>query len=346
MNPLVSILIPTYNAEHWIADTIHSALGQTWERKEIIVVDDGSKDRTLSVLRQFDARGVKVVSQHNQGAAAARNTAFSLCQGDYIQWLDADDILAPDKISKQIQALDGGGSRRTLLSSSWGEFLYCPDRAHFVPTALWCDLSPLEWTLRKMEEGIYIQTTAWLVSRELTEAAGPWDTRLWVDDDGEYFCRVVLASDEVRFVKEARAFYRNSGFNRLSYVGRSDKKVTAQFLSIRLCIDHLLSLEDSERSRAASLRFLQRYMLFFYPERHDIVQQAHQLAAALGGRLASPRLSWKYAWIQRLFGWRIAKYAQLYLPRAKASLIRWLERTLFLLVSRSRMVASGLGFTR
>ena len=62
----------------------------------------------------------------------------------------------------------------------------------FVPTSLWSDLSPCEWLVRQMEENIYMQTATWLVSREVTEAAGPWDTRLLGDDDGEYFSRVLL----------------------------------------------------------------------------------------------------------------------------------------------------------
>ena len=106
MKPLVSILIPAYNAERWIADAIRSALAQTWPNKEIIVVDDGSADQTLQVARGFASKSVLVTTQPNRGAAAARNHAFSLGQGDYIQWLDADDLLAPDKVSLQMEALE------------------------------------------------------------------------------------------------------------------------------------------------------------------------------------------------------------------------------------------------
>src|SRR5436189_41615 len=124
MNPLVSILIPAFDAQEWLADTIKSATRQTWPRKEIIVVDDGSRDHTLSIARQFASKELSVVTQANQGAAAARNRAFSICQGDYIQWLDADDLLAPDKIARQTRSLDYGASKRILLSSAWGRFMY------------------------------------------------------------------------------------------------------------------------------------------------------------------------------------------------------------------------------
>ena len=103
MKPLVSILIPAFNAEQYIADSIRSAMAQTCPRKEIIVVDDGSTDNTLAIARQFETDGVRVVAQDNQGAAAARNRLFSLSKGDYLQWLDADDLLAPDNIARQME---------------------------------------------------------------------------------------------------------------------------------------------------------------------------------------------------------------------------------------------------
>src|SRR4030095_524507 len=117
MTPLVSILIPAYNAERWIANTIQSALAQTWPRKEIIVVDDGSTDQTLQVARQFASKTISIVTQENKGASAARNRACELCQGDYIQWLDADDLLSPDKVAKQMAAAQECQDTRRLLSS-------------------------------------------------------------------------------------------------------------------------------------------------------------------------------------------------------------------------------------
>jgi len=116
MKLLVSILIPAYNSEEWIAETIQSAVAQTWARKEIIIVDDGSRDRTAEVARSFASQNVKVVSTQNQGSSAARNFAFRLSQGDYIQWLDHDDLLAPDKIERQLAALRRTDGARTLLS--------------------------------------------------------------------------------------------------------------------------------------------------------------------------------------------------------------------------------------
>jgi glycosyltransferase involved in cell wall biosynthesis len=329
MKPLVSILIPAYNAEEWISDTLRCAIAQTWEPKEIIVVDDGSTDRTLTVAQQFESHQLRVVTQKNQGAAATRNKAYALCQGDYIQYLDADDLIGPDKIDKQIDVLGTSPNQRTLLSGSWGRFMYRYYRAKFVPTALWCDLSPIEWLIRKMQLNLYMQTASWLVSRKLTEAAGPWNTGLLGDDDSEYFCRVLLASDGVRFVPEAKVYYRKSGYKSLSYIGFSDRKMDAHWRSMALHIHHVRSLEDSQRVRDACVTYLQNWLFLFHPNRPDLVQQAEEMAVRLGGKLQPPALSWKYSWIAALFGREQAKRAQVVLPCVKWSLIRLLDKALF-----------------
>jgi len=319
--PLVSILIPAFNAERWIAETIQSALNQTWWCKEIIVVDDGSTDRTLNVAREFASSVVTIATQPNQGAAAARNKAYSICQGDYIQWLDHDDLLAPDKISMQIEAAATSQSKRTLFSSAWGRFTYRPHRAVFEADGLWNDLTPREWLTRALQQGMYTQPATWLISRELASAAGPWDERLSFDDDGEYACRLVAASDYVRFVPEAKLFYRRSGAGSLSRT-RSDKQLHSEFLSMTLQVQHLLSVRDDSESRAAAASFLQRYLIDFYPERGDLVEQLRQFAKSFGCELDVPKMPAKYGWIQMLFGWSAAKRAQLYYNEGKSLLLR------------------------
>jgi glycosyltransferase involved in cell wall biosynthesis/peptidoglycan/xylan/chitin deacetylase (PgdA/CDA1 family) len=339
--PLVSILIPAFNAEKWIADTLRSAIAQTWERTEIIVVDDGSTDQTLAIARQFESSRVHVITQRNQGAAAARNAAQSICRGDFIQWLDADDLLAPDKISRQMAVLDQNVSKKTLLSSEFGRFLHQWQRTRFVRTELWEDLSPTEWLIRKLGLNLHMQTATWLVSRELSEASGLWDTRMLSDDDGEYFCRVLLNSDGTRFVPDARVYYRGFRPNSLAYVGNSDRKRDALWLSMQLHIGYLRSLEDSPRTREACLTYLQRNLINFYPERADIVRQAKEVAADLGGQLQPPHLSWKYSWIKAAFSWTAAKNTSLEMRKIRWSLEGSLDKAMCHLRSRNGAVGDS-----
>jgi glycosyltransferase involved in cell wall biosynthesis len=333
MKPLVSILIAAYNAERTIADALKSAIGQTWPRKEVIVVDDGSTDRTAEVVRQF--KDVILVSTKNQGLSAAINHGFPLTQGDYIQYLDADDLLRPDKIERQLAALREFDSRRILLSSPWAPFYYRTGRARFVRNSLCQDLSPVEWLVRKMREGIHMQNATWLVSRELAETAGRWDTRLHFDQDGEYFCRVLLASEGTRFVPGTGIYYRMSGINSVSFIGDSDKKKDSLLLSMKLHIQYLRLLEDSERVRKACLAYIQIWYPNFYTKRPDLMQEAQQLAASLGGRLSVPKSSWKYSWIEKLFGWAVARQICQRWNECKSFMIRFWDKALFRLEGRN-----------
>jgi glycosyltransferase involved in cell wall biosynthesis len=331
MQPLVSILIPAYNAERWIGDTLRSATSQTWPNTEIIVVDDGSKDGTSAAAERFASARVRVVSKANGGAASARNTALSLSQGDWIQWLDADDLLAPDKIQRQMDALSRHPDPRTLISSAWGEFMSRPGSAHFRRTLLWQDLPAVEWLLTQLEHNLHMQTATWLVSRQLCEAAGPWNVRLAAAacDDGEYFSRVILASNGIRFVPEAKVFYRVVGRNRLSYVGRSQHKMEALLLGLQLYFTNLRAADDSARVRAACIRYLQTTLNEHCPESDAVLRRAAEMAAECGGSLDEPKMAAKYAVLQSLLGRAKAKHIQLTYNHWKALLFRSWDEAMF-----------------
>lgn len=102
--PLVSIIIPCYQSLDYIADSIHSALAQTHERCEVIVIDDGSTDGSLDVIRTFSDR-IRWEAGPNAGAPAARNRGLRLARGELVKFLDADDVLLPDAISRQVEQM-------------------------------------------------------------------------------------------------------------------------------------------------------------------------------------------------------------------------------------------------
>lgn len=310
MKQLVSILIPAFNAEKWIGACIESALAQTWSKKEIIVVDDGSKDLTLKVAKTYEASNVYVSTQNNRGASAARNHALSLAQGDYIQWLDADDLLASDKIARQMEDAEPGDRTRVLLSGSWGRFYFHPKRTRFLPDSLWQDLTPTEWMFLKLDENLWMAIESWLVSRKLSELTGAWDESLHRDDDGEYFSRAISHSQIIRFVPESRVFCRRGNVGVSSSRSLDDRKLDSQMTSLRLHIQRLRAMEDSGRTRDAGLKLLNRWAHVFYPERMDIYQEMKAMAVELGGDIQLPKPRWKYRWIQKIFGWQAAKNTQ------------------------------------
>lgn len=332
MGELVSILIPAYNAEQWIEDTIRSALNQTWSNKEIIIVDDGSSDGTFNIAKSFESGNVKVVRQENAGACSARNKALSLAQGDYIQWLDSDDLLHPEKIAHQLRGVGTGRSSRILLTCAWGVFFFSHERARMVPDSLWQDLAPVDWIIRKFMDGVWMNPTVWLVSRRLTELAGSWDTRLAIsgDDDGEYMCRLVAASERVKFVQEAKCYYRNGVAGSLSWrMGESVARLESLWLAMNLSLNHLRSIEDSDRTRRACLQYLQSSMGRFCQEDQSFLERFYSSAKELGGTLQPPKVSWKYYPIKQVFGWAAANKAMRNWGRMKAIVHKEVDRVFY-----------------
>src|SRR5688572_3991946 len=310
---LVSILIPAYNKARWIEDTIKSAVGQTWKNKELIVVDDGSTDGTLQIVRKFESATVKVVGQDNQGACAARNRAYSLAQGSYIQWLDADDLLHPQKIEAQMNEIPDGTTARCIRTAAFGSFYFRPQKAQFCPNGLWQDLSPVDWMVTKFSQGAWMNPASWLVSRTLSDLGGPWDARLSASgaDDGEYICRLLTRADRVEFIPSSKCYYRIGNLSSLNH--NSERALNSLLLALTSCIQHLLSIDDSPRSRKAGVRYLQEWFHFFYSGSPSLAIEARALAESLGGHLEEPKFGRKYAIIRRLFGWEAANAVSKYL---------------------------------
>ena len=103
---LVSIIIPTFNGLPWLEEAINSIINQTYDYYEIIIIDDGSNDDTRSFVKNNYYEKVKYFYQNNEGLSSARNFGLKVAKGDYIQFLDSDDILLPEKISNHVKFLD------------------------------------------------------------------------------------------------------------------------------------------------------------------------------------------------------------------------------------------------
>jgi glycosyltransferase involved in cell wall biosynthesis len=309
--PLVSILIPCYNADPWIAQTIGSAHGQTWRNKEIIVVDDGSSDSTRPILKSLLSSGIKVIEQANHGAGAARNRALSEAQGEFIQFLDADDLLAPDKIEVQMKRLSRHPPDH-IASGAWGRFYDVPNNTRFLPELVWTDLAPVDWLVTSWGGGGMMATHSWLTPRTVIERAGKWDETPSPVDDGEFFTRVVLNSRRVLFCKEARSYYR-SGIEGSWSKRRAPEMLLAIYRSIESSTHHLLQTEDSPRTRKACADHFQQFIYDIYPHMPDLIRRAEHKVRLLGGSdnvLAGGGTIFRL--IANTLGWRPAKRIQIF----------------------------------
>ena len=312
MPALVSVLIPGLQRRGFVArDRDVGSGAKLATRVEVIVVDDGSTDRTLAAAQALESGSVKVITQPNSGAPIARNTALFLRTGDYIQWLDADDLLHVDKIAAQMRVA-GEISDPLMLPGAFGTFYYREEKAAFTPTSLWRDLSPLDYFLIRFNENTYFQTDAAREPR-VERAQGPWTDLHSPDDDGEYFCRVVMNSVGIRFVADARSelSHRQLRWRQSAKVAAS---LSALFESKVKCIATLAD-GGQPRTRAAAAWLPDRPPS--YPGRMDLVERANHLANNLGGNLSPPRLKWKYRPVEWLFGYDAAIRASSFVPESR-----------------------------
>lgn len=318
--PLVSVLIPAFRAARTLGATLESVLAQTWPHVETIVVDDGSPDDTLAVARQYEARGVRTVGQANAGASAARNHALRLSSGNLIQYLDADDLLSPDKIARQVEALASSPTCVALCGVVYFQHGQPPEAGRDEPgyPALTSD-DPAQWLLDLWTPGPHgysasrwgmVQPGAWLTPRAVAEQAGPWNERISVDDDGEYFARVLLASGGIRWVPSGRVYYRQYAEGGSLSSGRQRKQIEGWILSIDSKAAHVLPRTTDANRPQARVALARQYMdvaFHAYPAQADLARTAEARAEALGGhrceafdhsrmgRFIANHLSWRAA---------------------------------------------------
>jgi glycosyltransferase involved in cell wall biosynthesis len=197
--PHVSVIIPAYNAEAFIVDTVNSVLNQTFQDLEIIVVDDGSKDGTVAALAQFGGH-VRVHQQANGGVARARNTGVSLATGTWIAFLDADDLWMPQKLERQLSIASAPMSFTDRLNiGARGDL---PELQSLSTPMCGGDLFvPL------MREGNFITNTSVMIKRELFEKLGGFYTGLNGTEDWDLWIRVA-ERNEIGFVPEPLVKYR------------------------------------------------------------------------------------------------------------------------------------------
>lgn len=309
MTPLASILIPCFDAAPWLAATLDSALAQTYPRTEIIFVDDGSRDGSLALARTFESRGVQVVTQPNAGASSARNHALRLARGDYLQFLDADDLLTPDKIAAQVDLLSRAPAN-SLATCRWGRFTTDPARAAFVNDSAFRNFAPLDYLLAHTGQAEMMHPAAWLVPRTVADRAGPWDESLSLNDDGEYFARVVLASSGIVFSNTGASLYRSSLPGSLSRQ-RSPRALASVYRSVSLIARHLLRAETSPRVQRALADYWQRLVYDLYPDVPDLCRRAEVEVSALGGSPLQPTAGAREAFVAKLCGWKLARRLRL-----------------------------------
>jgi glycosyltransferase involved in cell wall biosynthesis len=308
----VSILIPAYNAERFVGAALQSALDQTWPSTEIILVDDGSKDQTFAVAKRYESVKVKILRQENCGAAAARNAALREAQGDFLQYLDADDLLSPDKIREQILLLQEHADCLSVSSAVYFFDGENPDTGLLERSGAVDSDDPIQFLAQLLgSEGSTrtIPYGAWLTPRPIADAAGPWDDSVRSpDDDGEYFARVTLASRGIRASHSGRYYYRKFRQGGSYSTTFSESNVRGRLHSLNSKASQLLARTQDPK---AYLALANRYVdLAFsaYPQFKNVSQEALQRAKEMGGTDYIPPFgTWKGDLLRKFIGWKAAR---------------------------------------
>ena len=251
--PRVSVVIPTYNCAKFLGRTIDSALRQTYRDFEIIVVDDGSTDGTQALIAAYE-ESIRYVYQTNQGASAARNAALSRASGEFIAYLDADDLWLPDKLSRQVEFLDAHSNcgfvhtdvsvideQDTVLHACFNR-----DTKRTIPQGQ---------CVRDLLLRSHIQTLTVVERRTAFDDAGKFDPRLPVAQDYLHWIGVGLQGYGVGYLPEPLGQYRWRAGSLMS----SQRRLLGDFVKIYEILSTEYGLERSQGHEIMQLVQAQLY---------------------------------------------------------------------------------------
>ncbi len=250
--PTISVVIPAYNADRTILETIKSVQQQTFSDFEIIVIDDGSEDQTLKVLSQVEDPRLKIYSYNNSGPSVARNLGISHSTGEYITFIDADDLWTPDKLEAQLAALQN--HPEAGVAYSWTNFIGETGEFLRAGEPVWFEGNVYTHLLN----GNFMNSGSNpLIRRKAIKSVGEFDPTLRYCEDWEFWLRLAARWAFV-VVPKPQILYRLS-------LGTSSSKIQAMEEG------HLIVIEKAFQSIPIELQ----------PQKNQILANTYQFIAHL-----------------------------------------------------------------
>jgi glycosyltransferase involved in cell wall biosynthesis len=311
--PLVSVIIPVYNAEKYIEQTILSVLSQTFAHMEIIVVNDHSTDNTAAILNNYRAK-IKVIDQPNQGAATARNNGYRHSHGTYIKFLDADDLINPEMVAQQVALAQQYPD--AVISSKWGRF-YNNDISSFKlnPEECWRDMPALDWLFSSWENTTSTTVPGiFMIPRQIVERAGLWDERLSLLDDAEYFARTILTAEKVIFSPDSTLYYRSGLQGNLSSREGPEAYLSA-FAAYDAVVNALLTRRNDHATQKLAANIWQLFIYKVFPNSPDLTRKAEKFLTGLPKADIIFPAGGYTDFLCRIFGWKFTKRLKLLLAK-------------------------------
>lgn len=260
--PRVSVIIPTYNRENFVSDTIESVLGQTYKDFEVIVVDDGSTDSTIQKLEKYNSK-IKLIQQTNSERAVARNNGASNSSGEYIAFVDSDDVWKNNKLEKQVEVLDN--QKDTILTYS--SCLRIDDKGRKIKTAKRQNRGYTGNVFEKLLLRNFVVSATPLLRREYFEKTDGFKTKYIPYEDWECWIRLSTLGN-FYFIKEPLAYYRIHDTQSVQLVkAEKIEEVTTLLLNDSFKLKNIPSKLTDKSLGIANLRFCYWYLLANNPNK-------------------------------------------------------------------------------
>lgn len=307
--PRISVIMPAYNAEKYIEESVGSVLSQNYPNFELIIVNDGSTDRTLEVLAQFTDPRIRVFSQENKGQSIAMNFGIRQSSGEFIKFLDADDLINSDHLLSQYNAIKDAPN--CIASCRWAYFTGSYEHVNFLKEKTHKNyVNPVDWIYDSLtyDKGM-MGGWMWLIPRQVLEKAGYWDERLSLNNDFDFSIRVLLSSSGIHFASGAKFYYRKGVSNALSGTF-SEKAFESAYLTTCLGRDHLLKREDTPRVRKLLADRFQGWVYIMYSSYAEMAEKAQAAADALGGSALKPSGGLLFRTLNTFLPWKTIRIMQ------------------------------------
>jgi glycosyltransferase involved in cell wall biosynthesis len=281
----VSVLIPLFNCETYISEAIDSVLGQTYQNIEVIIVDDGSTDTSLQVAKGYESEKVKVFTLSHGRAPRARNFAFKQSTGDYIQYLDADDLLAPNKIEEHVKILEEHGNNCLVFCSytrNYNDFI----KGKYIAQEVNKDyLNPLELFLDLFHSKGDVLFTSWLFPRTLIQHSDPMNEQLVKFIDSDFTLKIALKCHRLIYCKNTLVFYRATGSSRIT-TNQGPDAIRSGITAAESMQEVMLKHESSDRVNEALITLYSHiYCSYFNKTNAIYLRKVEMHVEELGGSL-------------------------------------------------------------
>ena len=243
-NPLISIIIPTFQRSELIIETLNSVQNQSYKNFECLIIDDGSSSNHIEIIQNqiYNDNRFKLIKRPNEykkGASSCRNYGFMKSQGEYINWLDDDDLFALNKLENQVHFINNN-NKVDLITCTWARFKHS-NSFKLRDTSCFEELhSGLEYMKVYGKHKTFLPSHNFMVKRKIVLKSGLWNEALSVNQDGEFFCRILLNSINVFHTADTYVLYRTPTNQNIS--GSGDiKKAKSAVYSWKLITKHLNS---------------------------------------------------------------------------------------------------------